>query len=228
MKSKILSLTFVFGVVCTLTSFSVVRASNHLNKVVYYSEFGAAGNGVTDDFDAIIKAHAAANEAGLKVRADAGATYYIAVANKTAQIQTDTDWGDAKFIIDDSKLTVENRNSQIFNVSSKLPSTQITTVQTLVKNQGKVDLSLSGSSFVVATDRTTMRYIREGLNQNNGSPQTDVFVVDKNGNVDMKAPIIWDFNNISSMIAYPIDAEMLTISGGFFTTIANQAESRYT
>jgi hypothetical protein len=44
----------------------------------------------------------------------------------------------------------------------------------------------------------------------------------------MKAPIIWDYNNITSMIAYPIDSETLTISGGHFTTIANQAESRYT
>ena len=73
-----------------------------------------------------------------------------------------------------------------------------------------------------------MRYIREGLNQNNGMAQTDVFVVDKNGNVDMKAPIIWDYDHISSMTAYPIDTETLTVKGGRFTTIANQAESRYT
>ena len=197
-------------------------------QVVYYSEYGATGNGVTDDFDAIIKAHAAANEAGLKVSANAGATYYIGASRKTAQIQTDTDWGDAKFIIDDSKVSVEDRNSQIFNVTSKLSSDQITTLKTLEKNQKKIDLSLPHSSFVVVTDHTVKRYIREGPNQNDGYAQTDVFVSDKNGNVDMKAPIIWDFNNISSMTVYPIDTEKLTISGGHFTTIANQAESRYT
>jgi 6-phosphogluconolactonase (cycloisomerase 2 family) len=198
------------------------------DKIIYYSEYGAVGDGVTDDFDAIIRAHAAANTAGLKVRANAGATYYIGPASKSAEIQTDTDWGNARFIIDDSKVDVNNRNRNIFNVSSKLTSTPVTTVKSLRKNQEKLDLSLLHHSFIVATDNTTMRYIREGPNQNNGSAQTDVFVVDKTGLVDRKAPIIWDYNQITTMTAYPIDAEKLTVSGGHFTTIANQAESRYT
>ena len=190
-------------------------------QCVYYSDYGAVGDGVTDDFDAIIRAHDAANEAGLPVRADAGATYYIGGADKTAQIQTDTDWGDAKFIIDDTD--VERRNSNIFNVSSKLPSEQITTVTTLKKNQEKLDLSLQHGSIIVVTDNTVRRFIREGLDQNSGSAGTDVFVVDKNGNVDMKSPIIWDFDNVTSMVVYPIDTVTLTIKGGHFTTVANQA-----
>jgi hypothetical protein len=44
----------------------------------------------------------------------------------------------------------------------------------------------------------------------------------------MNAPIIWDYENITSMTAYPIDSETLTVSGGHFKTIANQAESKYT
>ena len=193
---------------------------------VTYSEYGAVGDGITDDLDAIVKAHAAANEKGLKVRADASAIYYIGGAKKTAMIQTDTDWGDAKFIIDDTN--VENRNANIFIVSSKLSSFKMDAVKTLRKNQEKIDLSSPCDLFVVATDNTTKRYIRFGANQNNGTAQTDVFVVDKTGNVDMKAPIIWDFDTISSMTAYPIDGETLTVSGGHFTTIANQAESQYT
>jgi len=197
-------------------------------KVIYYRDYGAVGNGVTDDFDAIIKAHDAANASGWMVKADAGATYYIAEANKSAQIQTNVDWGDAKFIIDDSKVEVNDRNSQIFNVSSKHQAIQITTVKTLEKNQKKLDVSLPYPSFIVVTDNTTMRYIREGPNQNDGAAQTDVFVIDKDGRVDMKAPIIWDYNNITRMTSYPIDTETLTIRGGHFTTIANQAESKYT
>ena len=198
---------------------------NCKEKCVFYSEYGAVGDGVTDDLAAIIRAHEAANEAGLPVRADAGKTYYIGRAATTAEIKTDTHWGDAKFIIDDTD--VENRNRHIFNVSSKLASEKITTVKTLKKNQEKLDLTLPYASFIVVTDNTTMRFIREGLNQNNGSTQTDGFVIDKNGQVDMKAPIIWDFDNISAMTAYPIDDKTLTIDGGHFTTIANQAESRY-
>jgi hypothetical protein len=197
------------------------------NKFIKYSEYGAVGDGVADDFDAIIKAHDAANEAGLKVRADAGATYYIGVGNKTAQIQTDTDWGNAKFIIDDTKVETRNYNTQVFSVSSKMPSSRITTVKTLAKNQEKLDLSLEHDSFIVVTDNTTIRYIRFGPDRNNGAPQTDVFVVDRNGHVDRNAPIIWDYNNITSMTVYPIDTETLTVRGGHFTTIANQIDSRY-
>lgn len=203
---------------------AVFFGATALAQVVTYSEYGAVGDGVTDDFDAIVKAHDAANESGLPVQADAGATYYIGGANKTARIQTDTDWGDAKFLIDDTK--VENRSAPVFRISSKLPSMPVTTVKTLQKNQEKLDLTLERDSVIIVTDNTTLRYIRYGSNQNNGSPQTDVFVVDQNGNVDMKAPIIWDFDTISSMTAYPIDPETLTVKGGHFTTIDNQEMSR--
>jgi hypothetical protein len=196
------------------------------SNVIYYSAYGAVGDGITNDIAAIVKAHEAANIAGVKVCADAGATYYIGGTDKTALIQTDTDWGDARFIIDDTN--VENRNSKIFIVSSKLPSTRITAVRTLKKDQTSLALALPYNSFVTVTDNTTKRYIRYGLNQNSGSDQTDAFVVDKNGNVDAKTPIIWDFNNITLMTAYPIDETELTVRGGSFTTVANQAESRYT
>ncbi len=198
------------------------------NGIIRYSEYGAVGDGVADDFDAIIKAHAAANEAGLKVQADAGATYYIGAAGKTALIQTDTDWGDARFIIDDSKVEAKNRGGNIFSITSRRPSTRITSVGSFRKNQKKIDLSLPHDSFVIVSDKTVKRYIRFGANQNDGTDQTDVFVVDKNGNVNEKSPILWDFGNITSMTAYPIDAETLTVRGGHFTSIANQAESKYT
>ena len=229
MKTHVVTSIVALALLFTVSFGLAEEGSNEegSNKVISYSEYGAVGDGVTDDFDAIIKAHDAANEAGLKVQANAGATYYIGATNKTAQIQTDTDWGDAKFIIDDTKVEVRNFNTQVFTVSSRIPSTRITTVTTLKKNQEKIDLSLPHDSFMVVNDRTTIRYIRFGPDQNNGAPQTDVFVVDKNGHIDMTSPVIWDFNNVSSMTAYPIDTETLTVSGGHFTTIANQLDSRY-
>ena len=44
----------------------------------------------------------------------------------------------------------------------------------------------------------------------------------------MSSPIIWDFDNISEISAIPIDKEKLSITGGRFVTIANQAPSKYT
>jgi hypothetical protein len=66
------------------------------------------------------------------------------------------------------------------------------------------------------------------LNQNTGASPTDIFMVDKNGKVDMNAPIIWNFEHVTNISALPIDEKPLTITGGRFTTIANKAESKYT
>src|SRR5690606_26452013 len=46
--------------------------------------------------------------------------------------------------------------------------------------------------------------------------------------VDENTPIIWDFDQITEITALPMDETTLHITGGRFTTIANQAESRYT
>lgn len=194
--------------------------------MVRYSDFGARGDGKTDDIDAIAAAHAFANQQGLLVKADDGSTYYIGGKNRTAEIQTDTDFGKASFIIDDTN--VQNRNSNVFLVSSSHQTFQPEGIASLKRNQEKIDVSLPGKCLITVTDSNVKRYIRYGPNQNNGSSQTDIFIVDKDGNVDKDTPIIWDFDQITNISAVPIDETTLTISGGRFTTIANSAESKYT
>ena len=195
------------------------------NGLVSYSDFGAGGDGKTDDIDAIAAAHAFANQHSLLVKADEGATYYIGRKNRTAVIGTDTDFGTAAFIIDDTD--VQNRNSHVFLVSSGLQPFKPEGISSLKRNQEKIDISLPGTCLVTVTNSNVRRYIRFGPNQNSGSPQTDIFIVDKKGNVDLDAPIIWDFDQITEITALPIDETTLTITGGRFTTIANSAESKY-
>lgn len=194
--------------------------------LVRYSDFGAKGDGQTDDIDAIAATHAFANQQGLPVKADDGAVYYISGKDRTAIIRTDTDFGTAAFIIDDTN--VENRNAHVFLVSSSLQPFKPEGITSLQRNQEKVDVSFPGTCLITVTDSNVKRYIRFGPNQNNGSSQTDIFIVDKNGNVDMDAPIIWDFDQITEITALPMDEKKLTLRGGRFTTIANQAESKYT
>jgi hypothetical protein len=195
------------------------------NGLVRYSDFGAKGDGKTDDIDAIAAAHAYANQEGLPVKADEGATYYISGKNRTAVIRTDTDFGTAAFIINDT--AVQNRNTQVFLVNSGLKSFKPEGISSLKRNQEKIDLSFPGTCLVTVTNSRVKRYIRFGANQNNGSSQTDIFIVDKNGKIDMNAPIIWDFDQITDITALPIDETTLTIKGGRFTTIANSDESKY-
>ena len=121
-------------------------------QYVTYSEFGAVGDGVTDDFDAIIATHKAANELGLPVKADADATYYIGDSSQTAIIQTDTDWAGAKFIIDDSKVDA-NRQVNVFTVTPTLPSVPSTTRPNLLEpNQPNLGMILPHDSFVIVTN----------------------------------------------------------------------------
>jgi hypothetical protein len=197
-----------------------------IKGVVSYSDFGAKGDGKTDDIDAIAAAHKYANQHGLPVKADAGATYYIGGADKTADIQTDTDFGSARFIIDDTQT--QNRGANVFQITSALKPFKPQGISSLKCNQPNIGITLPGDCLIVVSNAKVKRYIRHGLNQNNGSAQTDVFIADKDGNVDMGAPIIWDFDEITAITAYPMDKTTLTISGGHFTSLANAAESKYT
>lgn len=194
--------------------------------VVCYSDFGAKGDGKTDDVDAIAVTHAFANLHGLPVKADKDLSYYISGRKRTICIQTDTDFGTAAFIIDDSN--VEDLSAPVFLVSSGLQPFKLEGISSLKKNQDKIDISLPQTCIITVNNTNVKQYIRFGKNQNNGKPQTDIFIVDKDGNVDSNAPIIWDFNQITEIMALPIDDNKLTIKGGRFTTVANGAESKYT
>ena len=194
---------------------------------VTYEQFGAVGDGKTDDLEAIVRTHEYANANNLTVLAKETATYYIGGKAKTAAIKTDTDWSTARFIIDDT--SVEKIGSWIFNVAPTESSYSITgKVSPLKIDADNIGTTLPGESLVVLTDSNVKRYIRKGANQNSGSNQSDVILVDKNGNISPDTPLIWDFDAVTGATVYPVDKKTLTIKGGRFTTIANAAPSEYT
>ncbi len=75
---------------------------------VTYRMFNAKGDGVTDDYDAIIRTHEFANKHNLPVKADEGAVYYVGHMNpntpKGALIKTETNWEGATFVINDKTI----------------------------------------------------------------------------------------------------------------------------
>lgn len=229
MKFRLLCFCLFSGLL-SLTQAQTGKGEKDLTEIksrgfVRYSDFGAKGDGKTDDIDAIATAHEFANQNNLPVKADEGATYYISGKDRTAVIRTDTDFGTAAFIINDA--SVQNRNSQVFLVSSSLQPFKPEGVSSLKRNQERINATFPRTCLVTVTNSNVKRYIRFGPNQNNGSSQTDIFIADKNGKVDMNSPIIWDFDQVTDITALPIDETKLTITGGRFTTIANRAESKY-
>ncbi len=193
---------------------------------VGYHDLGVVGDGETDDMHVIAGTHAFANAHGLKVKAIGAPSFYVGGAALTAIIETDTDFGEAKFVIDDTD--VEDRNTNVFLVHSSQKAFKPEGITSLQRNQEKIEADLPGPCLITVTDDGVKRFIRYGPNQNDGSSQTDIFLVDGEGHVDMKAPIVWDFADITDISALPLDQELLTIKGGHFTTIANQAPSKYT
>lgn len=75
-----------------------MNASLNEKKYVSYEDFGAVGDGVTDDFRAIRDAHAYANEKGLPVLGTPGKNYLIFDTSLgtdsilSVEIRTDVDW----------------------------------------------------------------------------------------------------------------------------------------
>ena len=197
-------------------------------KYLTYEQFGAKGDGVTDDFPAIIATHAAANEKGLPVKAAGGKTYYIGNTPGTAVIRTDVDFGTARFIIDDSRVSLEDREDYIFRVESALEPFPIDGIESLKRDQTGIGQSLPGRCLVEVVNDHHKVYIRLGANQNGGVSQKEYFIADADGNIDPASALIWDYDEITGMTARPIDDKLLTIKGGTFTTIANQAPSKYT
>ena len=192
---------------------------------VTYEEFGAVGDGKTDDQKAIVAAHAAANAKGIPVKAGAGKTYYIGKGADVVVVKTDVDFGTANFVFDDRVL--DNSRAPVFRVDPSAPSFAVKGVSSLAAGQANIGVSLPGPCLVEVRNDKVRQYIRYGANQNKGTAQREVFIADATGAVDQRTPIVWDYTSVTSARAYPIDARTLVIKGGRFTTIANQMESKY-
>ena len=84
---------------------------------VYYSDFGAKGDGETDDFLAIKACHDYANKWGHTVNANEGKTYYIGKDTKgeSITVKTDTYMHGANFIVDDHEIEVHHTRPEQCN-----------------------------------------------------------------------------------------------------------------
>ena len=187
------------------------------DQPVDYESFGAIGDGVADDLPAVVQAHAFANAHGRPVKTKAGATYHLGRRALTAIIATDTDWGTSRFIIDDTD--VENHRMSLFAVQSLLEPVTLA-ISRLTRDQRHLDVRPPRDCWVRVENSNKRRYIREGLNQNNGSAQRDCFILRRDGTIE--GDIDWDYDVVTKVEARPIDERPLVLRGGIFTTTANR------
>ena len=214
-------------------------------NVVYYAQFGAVGDGVAEDFEAIYNTHMFANEGGQKVMGDGpDAVYYIHAIPGMIQVKTDVDWNGATFHLNDKGSEVHNQRSNIFQFSPSLPVVTYDAKQ-LEAKFGNTELHFGDTEIpwlvgeIKATSFVYIRnnhkdYIRHGGNISSGQNRRDVFVIEPDGKLHEDTPITFDFvagqqmlNNglklevistaaIEYMAIYRADEKPLTMENGYF------------
>ncbi len=187
------------------------------DRPVNYEAFGAVGDGVADDLPAIVEAHAFANAHDLPVKTRPDATYHLGRRALTAIIATDSDWSTSRFVIDDTD--VENHRVSLFVVRSRLEPVPLS-IPRLTRDQHHLDVQPPRDCWVRVENNHKRLYIRRGLNQNNGTPQRDCFILRRDGTIE--GAVDWDYATITRVEARPIDERPLVLRGGVFTTTANR------
>lgn len=213
------------------------------SKYITYEDYGAKGNGTDDDAEAIYAAHEAANASNLPVKAKAGKKYLIKKANnKTAIINTDTEWTGAEFIIDDSELSSPKERKQIFSVRDEYSLSPIVLIDNqnaggsseyseiiskgLKKDATSIGTAIPAKSILWLENKDVIRFRRCQSGKATEQPaQEDLIVVDKNGNIDKGTPLNWSYDAFSQLYCKPIKQTTLYLTGGTFTTIVNKCNS---
>ena len=202
---------------------------------VYYDDFGAVGDGITNDADAIYEAHKfAASGNHKKIVAlpaeaekpenndDVKITYLIGeiAAKASASITCDVDWTGVKFIIDDREGVITNGfRESVFKVNnpggvSYTVSTSNALIKQINANGGfkateidKFDLGIGHAAMIFVSNSGHKYFIREGVNSNDGTSQKEMILVDAEGNIDPKVRFLFDYEKITGITVYRVDTE---------------------
>ena len=226
-----------------------MKSLNDENKrVVTYEEFGAVGDGVTDDFAAMLATHEYANENGLSVMATKGKSYYIGnkTEGKSIPVKTNVNWNGATLVFDDSKILTHKRcgcidckmrSAPVFTVVSSLPAVSVLDA---VKANLPINSSFDGvgtrkfenwpldyDAIVHIGSAERKVFIRMGANADNGDNINEILLVHKDGTIDDSTPVTWNYTDMTFADAYSAEDEPIVIDGGgaIIKTVANRPEN---
>ena len=206
-------------------------------KNLYYKDFGAEGDGYTDDFFALMACHDQANAYGHTVNAESGATYYLGEGSgySSITVQTDTNWNGCKFIFDDSTIAAPECDpatgkqisgsmgdpeyyTPIFSISNSKSTVHYgasnTPIKSLYEGATNIGFAPGYEAIIKPYNSNIYHFIRWGLNQNSGSAQNEVIHVDAEGNIDPMTPVQWNYDVITKLSIVNAEEEPITINGG--------------
>ncbi len=209
---------------------------------VLYSDFGAKGDGIHEDHEAIRAAHEFANENGFPVKADLQATYYVEKKSAAAIIKTDTDFRGATFIIDDTRLTsadtcytfmidsdeesffFERGSDEVkaFNEMKDEDGIVIKGINHGDERTRKFPLALGYEAMIRVFDDDSIAYNRWGYVDSVGSAQEECFLVDKDGNIDPSTTALIDYRKVTRLLIHKTEIKPITVKNARFIGLASQ------
>ena len=227
---------------------STVNKTENIRVISYQDKsFGIDNTGETDASVQIKALHDYANMYGHDVKAGGG-TYLIGPGNGSSPIviKTNTDWTDAKFIIDDRYIEANTpaANASIITIGSSARARSygadheyVQEINRQIEENGGIDFPSLTNFFGFTFDCTSMVrvknnnhkvYIRYGGNANDGAEQTEMIIVDKDGNIIDDSNFLLDYTEVTGITVYNVEEDLpITIKGGTFTTRANRAACSY-
>ena len=198
-------------------------------NVVYYEDFGAKGNGIADDFEALYATHIFANKCGQTVMGKKGAHYFVAAGslNRTIPVMTDVDFNDAIITVDDvGSAAYQNRSVKLFTTQRQYSPVSISgeAIDELYNEYRKTNPSapeklvvdidtesfpwlaskLEAPSMVRLITSKHRDFVRHGSNQNSGTTRMDVFMVDENGDFIRETDSDLDGNGVIGNVTTPV------------------------
>ena len=201
-------------------------------KYVSYEDFGAIGDGVADDFEAIEAAHIYANANGLEVKAKSDATYYVGEKlTREIPVKTNVDWNGANIIINDNASNAYQYravNLFAFRRESKLVLEGEALIAAIGEGRTikKGDTSfpwllpvLNEDSLIRVTNSGHRDFVRFGCNENGGVERRDMFEVSKDGTLDPETDVAYEFDNITKIEIFPAHETPITVKNGNFASI---------
>lgn len=198
-------------------------------NVVYYEDFGAKGNGIADDFEAMYDAHIFANKCGQTVCGKKGAHYFVDAGslNRTIPVMTNVNFNGATITVNDvGSAAYKNKGVKLFTTQRQYNVVSITgdAIDELYNEYRKtnptapeklvVDMNtesfpwlaskLEAPSMVRLISSTHRDFVRHGSNQNSGSTRMDVFMVDEKGDFIRETDTDLDGNGVIGNVTTPV------------------------
>ena len=193
---------------------------------ITYEDFGAVGDGVTDDGNAIKTAHAYANENNLSVKCMNRKRYLIKNTNDI-EIKTDLDLNGSTVVFDDMYRNNDNYVFRIDAISQPLSAEELEFINTKVDTNTQIFTSMSsmnGYVVVVENDKHVVctRRVSDGGQK---TYYKEVFAIDDVGSMlcdNYQLPLTIGLAATSGS-KYKIDNNTIKIENGYFEIINNKS-----